>query len=140
MENIESTAQDVFLRFSQAMYEWNILSLELKRNDSMSDDEKIIIRKEKLDKIFEEYCTIRKRTYGRQAGYNFKNPPEYNLETNNILSSVVEGNKAFIEVQETVGFNRKLKYTLHKKADGWRVDKREVYDDVFKNKWITDIL
>lgn len=63
------------------------------------------------------------------------NPPEYNLESNNIQSCEIDGKKAYIEVLETVGFKRKLKYTLQKKKDGWRVDKRESYDDVFNHKW-----
>lgn len=134
------TPEDVFTRFSTAMYEWNALSLELKKNAGMDDQQKFDVRKERLDSIFAEYVTARKRPNGRQAGYNFRNPPEYNPETNEILLVETDGKKAFIDVQETDGFNRKLRYTLQYKDDEWRIDKREKYDDVFKNKWVAEII
>ncbi len=140
MRTKEQTAEEVFKAFSKEMYEWNLMCIDLDSNDAMDESEKDEKIKSELDRIFEEYLTIRKRTNGRQAGYNFSTPPEYNPKKNEILSCVIDGKKAYIEVQETDGFQKKLKYTLHQKEDGWRVDKKESYDDVFKNKWIADIL
>jgi hypothetical protein len=135
MRTEDLSSEEVFKQFSIEMYEWNVLCIELENDDSQDEKQKYQSIKGKLDEIFLEYLTIRKRSTGRQAGYDFSTAhPEYNPETNEILSSVVEGNKAYIEVQETVGFKRKLRYTLHKKKDGWRIDKREHFDE-FENKW-----
>lgn len=140
MRTKEMSPEEVFIQFSNKMYNWNLMCIELDTDESLGKNEKDKKIYESLNAIFNEYVTIRKRPYGRQSGYSFKTPPEYNLETNEILSSTTEGNRAYIEVQETVGFKRKLRYTLHKKIDGWRVDKRESYDDVFKHKWEIDSL
>ena len=134
MKREELNPEEIFKQFSTAMYEWNLMCIDLKK----SQEDYTIIREKKaeeLNKVYQEYVTDRKRTYGRQASLSFRNPPEYNLETNKILSCEIDEKKAYIEVQETVGFKNKLKYTLQRKKDGWRIDKRESYDDVFKNKW-----
>lgn len=140
METNTIAPREVFERFSKAMYAWNLLCLELKKNNELDDETKLTRRKEKLDEIFDKFVTVRQRANGRQAGYNFRNPPEYDPLTNEIVSEEIDGNKAFIEVQESVGFNRRLRYTLHYKTAEWRVDKRERFDDVFKNKWVADII
>jgi altronate dehydratase len=129
------TPEEVFREFSLSMYKWNLLCIELEESeeDYKATREKMLTE---LNKIFQEYLTIRERKYGRQAGLGYSiDPVEYNPETNKVLSCVIEKSKAFIEVKETVGFENKLKYTLHKKTDGWRIDKREFFDE-FKNKWI----
>jgi hypothetical protein len=92
---------------------------------------------ENLDKIFEKYLTLRDRIYARSL--TISTPSTYNLETNEILSCNIDNKKAYIEVQETVGFKKKLKYTLHLKKDGWKIDKKETYVKS-KNKWEKDIL
>jgi hypothetical protein len=136
MKREELNPEEIFKQFSTVMYEWNLMCIDLKK----SQEDYTVIREKKvtrLNEIYQEYVTDRKRIYGRQASLDFSNPPEYNLETNEILSCTEDGKKAYIEVQEKVGFKLRLRYTLHKKKDGWRVDKRESYDDVFKNKWET---
>jgi hypothetical protein len=125
------TPKEVFERFGEAAYQWNLRAIQMKAENAPYN-----IRAEKakfeLNEIFEQYVTQRKRAYVR--GANFGTPPEYNAATNKMLSVTVEDKKAFIEVQETVGFKRKLRYVLHKKKDGWRVDKREPYSKS-EDKW-----
>jgi hypothetical protein len=126
IKNQELTANEVFSQFSEAMYHWNLMAIKMKEENMLYN-----IRVEKMradiNEIFDKYVTQRKRTYGRQNGITFSNPPEYNPATNEIISSSIEDKKAYIEIQETVAFKRKLRYTLHKKKEGWRVDKRESY-------------
>ena len=93
---------------------------------------------EELRNIFEKYCTTKERKYSN--GLTASNPSKYNLKTNEILSCQIDGKKAYIEVQETVGFKNKIKYTLNLTKDGWRIYKKEMYDDVFKKKWEKSIL
>ena len=129
----ELTAKEVFIQFSEAMYAWNVRAIEM---DEENLPHNIRFEKMTIDliEIFDKYVTKRKRVYGDPSSRSFKNPPEYNLATNEILSCTVEEKKTYIEVQESVGFKRKLRYTLHKKKEGWLVDKREVYRRL-EDKW-----
>lgn len=135
MRPTEMSPEEVFDAFSEQMYRWNLMCIALEDDDDLSDEEKDEKIENELNEIFDEYVTVRKRTHGRQKAYSYECPPEYNPETNKVASSTTDGNKAYIEVQETDGFNRKLRYTLHHKEDGWRIDKRESYDDVINRKW-----
>jgi hypothetical protein len=129
----ELIVKEVFIQFSEAMYTWNIKAIEM---DKEKLPHNVLFEKKGADliEIFDKYVTKRKRVYGDPSSRNVRNPPEYNPATNEIISCTVEDKKAYIEVQETVGFKLKLKYTLHKKKEGWLVDKREVYRK-FENKW-----
>ncbi len=129
----ELTPNEVFNQFSEAMYNWNLEAIKMKQ-ENVPYDVRVEKMKSEIDKIFGRYVTIRKRTYGRLNAPTFSNPPEYNSATNEIISCVIEEKIAYIEVQETIGFKRKLKYTLQKKKDGWRIDKRESYRKS-ENKW-----
>jgi hypothetical protein len=93
---------------------------------------------EELINIFEKYCTKKERKYSNYLVWSTSS--DYNLETNEILSCTIEDKKAYIEVQETVGFKNKFRYTLNLTKNGWRIYKREMYDDVFKNSWEKSIL
>ena len=128
----ELTAKEVFIQFSEAMYAWNVRAIE-SDEENLPHNVQFEKKEAELIEVFDQYVTKRKRVYGYPTR-SVKNPPEYNLATNEIISCTVEDKKAYIEVQETVGFKRKLKYTLHKKKEGWRVDKREVFRKL-EDKW-----
>lgn len=133
MNSNELTPQEVFNQFSEAMYAWNVRAIKMSEENIPYK-----IRGEKKDlemnEIFDKYVTKRKRVYYSPNNRHVSNPPEYNPATNETISCTIEDKKAYIEVQETVGFKRKLRYTLHKKKEGWLVDKREVYRKL-ENKW-----
>ena len=129
----ELTAKEVFIQFSEAMYAWNIRAIKMKE-ENIPYNVRFEQKGAELIEIFDKYVTKRKRVYGDPSSRSVGDPPEYNPATNEILSCTEEGKKAYIEVQETVGFKLKLRYTLHKKHEGWRVDKREVYRKI-ENKW-----
>jgi hypothetical protein len=126
IKNQELTANEVFSQFSEVMYQWNLMAIKMKE-ENMPYNVRVEKMKSDINEIFDKYLTQRKRTYGRQTGPHFSNPPEYNPATNEIISCNIEDKKTYIEVQETVGFKRKLRYTLQKKNDEWRIDKRESY-------------
>jgi len=127
----------ILRKFINEMYQWYTMCQELEKNSEFYEQREKV--SERLNAIFSAYLTIRDRKYGRQVSLSFGNPPEYNLATNEILSCTIDNKKAFIEVQETVGFKNKLKYTLCLKKDGWRIDKKEIYDE-FDDKWEKGIL
>jgi hypothetical protein len=127
-------ALDVLKKFIDAMYKWNSMCQEIDRTLHEFYKQKSMIS-EKLNEIFTEYLTVKDRKYGRQASLSFSTPSEYSLDTNEILSCKMDGKKVFIEVQETVGFKNRIKYTLHLKKDKWLIDKKESFDE-FKDKWV----
>jgi len=129
----ELTAKEVFIQFSEAMYAWNVRAIKMKE-ENLPDNVRFEKQGAELIEIFDKYVTKRERVYGDPSSRNVRNPPEYNPATNEIISCMEEDKKAYIEVQETVGFKLKLRYTLHKKKEGWLVDKREHFRKS-KNKW-----
>lgn len=129
----ELSPNDIFNQFSEAMYQWNLDAIKMKKENTPHEIQSQKLQ-ESINEIYEKYLTKRKRTYGRQNGVSFRTPPEYNPETNEILSVVIDEKKAYIEVQETIAFKSKLRYTLHKKEDGWKLDKREIYNKT-EDKW-----
>lgn len=139
MKADRTNPEETLKGFIDSMYKWNSMCQEIDKIPHEFHNQRGIIA-EKLNEIFAEYLTVKDRKYGRQAGGpSFSTPSEYNLDTNEILSCKIDGKKAFIEVQETIGFKEKLKYTLHLKGNEWRVDKKEAYDE-FDEKWVKRIL
>ena len=133
---MEKEPLEVLKEFINEMYQWNMMCQEIDKIPKEYYNQKNMIL-EKLNGIFLNYLTVKDRKYTQQLSYS--NPPEYNLATNEILTCNVENKKAYIEIQETVGFKNKIKYTLHLKNDGWRIDKKEWWDE-FDNKWKKGIL
>ena len=133
---MEKEPLEVLKEFINEMYQWNMMCQEIDKIPKEYYNQRNMIL-EKLNGIFLNYLTVKDRKYAQQLSYS--NPPEYNLATNEILTCNVENKKAYIEIQETVGFKNKIKYTLHLKNDGWRIDKKEWWDE-FDNKWKKGIL
>lgn len=138
MERKQLSPTDILKGFITSMFKWNVACQEIDKVAGKFYQQREYVLKQ-LNEIYSEYLTVKERKNGRQASLSFSNPPEYNLSTNEILSCTEDGKKAYIEVQETVGFKEHLKYTLHKKNDGWRIDKREAYNE-FDDKWEKRIL
>ena len=84
---------------------------------------------EELDAIFNTYCTLKERKYGRQAALNTGCPPEYSPDEEILATEVLKKNKIAIETQEHSLLEYRYRYTLHYKNKEWRIDKKEVYRD-----------
>ena len=122
---------DVLKGFMNEMYQFNETGKKLnseKRFDPERDEK--LLEDKKI--IFSKYLTNKERKYSMSL--HWSTPSEYNLETNEILSCNIDGKKAYIELQQTVGFKLKIKYTLHLKQDSWRIDKKETYRKS-EDKW-----
>ena len=91
-------------------------------------------KKEELDAIFNTYCTLRERKYGRQAALDTQYPPEYSPDEEILATEVLNKNKIAIETQEHSDMEYRYRYTLHYKNKEWRIDKKEVYRDE-DDKW-----
>lgn len=63
-------------------------------------------------------------------------PPDYDPENDEILDVEVIKNKATVIVQKHTGFKNKYRYTLHFKNNEWRIDKKEWFDDKWKQDYL----
>ncbi|PXZ07169.1 hypothetical protein DKK70_04750 [Gilliamella apicola] len=82
---------------------------------------------EELNAIFNTYCTLKERKYGRQAALDTQYPPEYSPDEEILATEVLKKNKITIETQEHSVMKYRYRYTLHYKNKEWRIDKKEVY-------------
>ncbi|GCW61474.1 TPA: NTF2 fold immunity protein [Escherichia coli] len=124
---------NVFDSFSKEMNEWEVSYYNSRQNDRSGDKTSF---REKLDAIFNKYCTSKERKYGRQVAMSVSFPPDYDPENDEILDVEVIKNKATVIVQKHTGFKNKYRYTLHFKNNEWRIDKKEWFDDKWKQDYL----
>ncbi|EJE3221906.1 hypothetical protein M4E85_000101 [Salmonella enterica] len=129
---MKEDAIKVFSSFAKEMNKWEISYHTALRGDRRADKEPY---REKLNAIFEKYCTKKERKYGRQTAMDVCFPPDYDLDNDEILDIEINKNKAIITVQKHTGFKDKFRYTLHFKNNEWRIDKRERFSSG-ENKWV----
>lgn len=96
------------------------------------------MRKE-LDAIFAKFCIPRERKYGRQVALDCGDPPEYSPDEEVLKTEKLKGNKVVIYTQQKTQVEDQFRYTLHHQKAGWRVDRKEVYDE-FAKKWLKEPL
>ncbi len=112
------------------MNRWEVyffnLTEEYDENSKNSDSLTPKIQEE-LDAIFNSYCTLKERKYGRQAGLTLGFPPDYSPDEEILATEVLKKNKIAIETQEHSVMKYRYRYTLHYKNKEWRIDKKEVY-------------
>jgi hypothetical protein len=134
------SAGDTLKQFMSEMNAWEIWA---KQNDPKEPTEEEWqsfkkICEAKLDSIFDELCTPKKRAFRRQC--DFRDPPEYLpglediIEVNEFSSSRVE-----IITQEKSGLENKNKYVLLNRKGKWLLDNKQWFDDI-DSKWQKGIL
>ena len=135
MEPNIQEAVEVLKKFIIAMNRWEVyffnLIEEYDENSKNSDSLTPKIQEE-LDAIFNSYCTLKERKYGRQAALGF--PPDYSPDEEILATEVLKKNKIAIETQDHSILEYRYRYTLHYKNKEWRIDKKEVYRDE-DDKW-----
>lgn len=90
--------------------------------------------KEKVTEIFNKFCTIKDRKFGKPTNVSVRFPPTYSPDEEILKIEEIKKNKVAIYTQQHVGVKNKFRYTLHYKNDEWQIDKKEVYDQ-FETKW-----
>ena len=130
MEPNIQEAVEVLKKFIIAMNKWEVYYHTLTM-DYIDQGKKLAPldakKGEELDAIFNTYCTLRERKYGRQAALNTGCPPEYSPDEEILATEVLKKNKIVIETQEHSVMKYRYRYTLHYKNKEWRIDKKEVY-------------
>lgn len=124
---------NIFNSFLKEMNEWEVSYYNSRQNDRSGDKAPY---REKLDAIFNKYCTIKDRKYGRQTAMSVSYPPDYDPENDEILDVDVNKNRATVVVQKHTGFKNKYRYTLHFKNNEWRIDKKEWFDEKWKQDYL----
>ncbi|WP_064792211.1 NTF2 fold immunity protein [Shewanella woodyi] len=117
--------------FIISMNEWELESHSLLIQNS--DDKTKNVVRDKLDIIFDLFCTKKVRKYGRQTSLSCGNPPEYS--PCEVILEYHQGNKKLvIYTQQKIGVENKFRYTLSYKNEVWLVDRKESYDE-WDDKW-----
>jgi len=81
---------------------------------------------EKLDRIFEKYCTPKERKQGRQNCIAVGSPPDYDAETQMILETIYETpHRVIVETIDQKPFGKKFRYVLLKKGTRWLIDHKK---------------
>ena len=137
MEPNIQEAVEVLKKFIIAMNKWEVYYHTLTM-DYIDQGKKLAPlddkKGEELNAIFNTYCTLRERKYGRQSSLRTGCPPEYSPDEEILATEVLKKNKIAIETQEHSVMKYRSRYTLHYKNKEWRIDKKEAYDDK-DDKW-----
>ena len=139
MEPNIQEAVAVLKKFIIAMNKWevyyNTITMDCVDRDEYENLASLEANKGvELNAIFNTYCTLKERKYGRQAALNNQYPPEYSPDEEILATEVLNKNKIAIETQEHSLLEERYRYTLHYKNKEWRIDKKEVYRDE-DDKW-----
>jgi len=93
--------------------------------DSAENEDELF---DELSAIFSKYLTPRKKY--TQHELCLIGSFEYDFSKINVSWHKVDGVKAIIEIQEMTELNQKVKYSLLKTVDEWRIDTCEVFDEL----------
>ena len=122
MEPNIQEAVEVLKKFIIAMNKWEVYYHALTM-DYIDQGKKLAPldakKGEELDAIFNTYCTLKERKYGRQAALNTGCPPEYSPDEEILATEVLKKNKIVIETQEHSVMKYRYRYTLHYKNKEW---------------------
>lgn len=87
-----------------------------------------------LNTIFNQYCTIKERKYGRQVSLDCGYPPEYSPDEEILKTEQLSENKLLIYTQQHTEFKSQFRYSLIYTHKQWRIDKKEIFNKS-DNKW-----
>jgi hypothetical protein len=125
-------ATNVFLDFSRAMAKWEADCMAASTRDDVSTmtEQQVLARRAEqqavCQAIFDRYCTPLPRKYGRPNVVHFGEPSHYDARQQQI-DSVEFDTPRRIYITVTHKAYGKYRYTLVKKATGWRVDNAQTW-------------
>jgi hypothetical protein len=133
--------EDVLREFIMAMNAWELKYYPLMTGADAESHKPAM--KAELDAIFEQFCTLKDRKYGRQTALSASYPPEYDADQQ-ILDVQIDKNKALINTLQYFGersakMQNQVRYTLVLRKGEWRIDKNERFS-TYDDKWEKSIL
>lgn len=119
-----ATPESIVMAFIRAMNEWEQQAWDASRKARLTPDPESYWPEvtARLDRVFAEFCTPRKRPQGREE--SFQKPPEYDPNTERILGCETKGDKAHVDTERQAplldgGLRR---YVLHLRSGKWLID------------------
>jgi len=134
-------AQFRLFAFLSAMREWENKFATLFKQEHGGPEAHSDQAEAEVRPIYEKYlATVKAERLALSAGY----PPKFDPDAEKIVSAeLLNTNNVIIEALWThplvADFTERHRYTMTKRADEWRVKKRELYD-FGRNKWIKQTL
>lgn len=131
MGNVDfSKPEDVLRAFMVEMYQWERESYQMEQTLRIEKTPDLLVQHsqhvlERMNQIFQRYCTPKARPYGRQGTY--RHPPEYNPEKEPFLEIIHKSPyRVHILTQQQSGFRNKCQYVLIKRSGCWLIDSRRI--------------
>ena len=140
----EEVASTVLLAFMKAMKEWETRFATLYKRENGGPEAHAEQAKIELQPIYQKYVTEQDRKLWIMANPSASYPTEFAPGAEKIVGSELSNTKKVVlETQWTHPnvpvMTEKNRYTIVKKEDQWRLNKKERFDSI-KNKWVTRAL
>ena len=130
-------AKNVVVNFIKEMNLWEKECNNIEKEVSLSYQEKTERKKELLVKLFNKFCTNKKRTYGRPNVIDYGTNGYYEYDPDKeVIEEVTEENKKIIVITYRESpLKTKYMYILLKKGEYWLIDSKKkcfLLDDKWK--------
>jgi hypothetical protein len=144
MTEDSNQAVEALLGFMKAMKEWETKFATLYKRENGGPEAHADQAKVELQPIYQKYVTEKDRKSGIMSNPSAGYPTEFDPDAEKIIGSELSSTKKVVlETQWTHPnvpvMTEKNRYTLVKKEDQWRLNKKERFDNI-KNKWVTRAL
>ncbi|MGC7559051.1 NTF2 fold immunity protein [Pasteurella sp. PK-2025] len=126
--NQENLVKEFFINFINAMNAW-----EREFNLSKSNSHNTL--KFKLEEIFKQYCTNKRRKYGRPEVLYSEDPPEYDINEYIIESIELNDEKFIIYTKQKNKFQDRFRFFILQKNGQFKIDKKERFSKL-NEKWV----
>lgn len=139
-QEIESARRALY-GFFGAMNEWGIQCVKrFDEAERQSPDEVVANEvwkacQEDCRKVFDQYCTPKKRDYGRPENISVGGPPDYMADPDQEPITAIETptrRRILIETKQEFGVEYRCQYVLLKKGDKWLIDNKKFWDAGWK--------
>ena len=131
---------NVLVSFMEELHKWEKYCNVIDKDTALSNDDIFNAQKEKAVAIFDKYCTIKERKFGRPTTISYTTDISENDGISETIKNI-EGcdapNKAIVETEDENLF--KYQYTIVKKKNKWLIDSKKRYSS-WKKKWVTESL
>jgi hypothetical protein len=131
---------NVVVSFMEELNEWGKYCNAIDKDDALSNEDGFEKMKEKLIVVFDKYCTVKERKFGRPTTISYRTEGDKSYGTAEIIKNIEEctaPNKAIVETEDNVPF--KYQYVITKKNGKWLVDSKKRYSGL-KKKWVIESL
>ncbi len=129
-------AKAVLYAFFKAMNEWEVSYVRRQKaagkqsKGGMVTEEVWEACREDCRQIFSQYCTPKKRAYGRPENVSAGSPPDYEADPRQEPVTSIETptrRRIVIETRQEFNVKYRCQYVLLKKGDRWLIDNKKIW-------------